>query len=175
MMVKSLSVLLVFVIYCLLNIYESQLMSALPKRPIVNTRANVLLCTIQLYCSTAYKTLLTNQYWRCMPRKMSLKLLHYCTLLSMAHHFDTCNNNIASYFVIIQAVKLDEFTSKQYQRTTPLRHQFVQGYWLSSPRIGKLSSSTNNPSVTKDQGSEVIVLTSFHPVCDSAFNLSVLH
>ena len=69
---------------------------------------------------TAYKTLLTNQYWRCMPRKTSLNLVHYCTLLSMAHHFDVHNNNFASYFIIKQAVKLDGFTSKQYRRTTPL-------------------------------------------------------
>ena len=39
----------------------------------------------------------------------------------MARHFDASNNNIASYFVIKQAVKLDGFTSKQYWQTTPLR------------------------------------------------------
>ena len=72
------------------------------------------------YCSTTYKTVLTNQYWRCMPRKTSLNLVHYCTLLPMAHHFDVHNNNLASYFIIKQAVKLYGFTSKQYWRTTSL-------------------------------------------------------
>ena len=44
--------------------------------------------SIQLYCSAAYKTLLANQYWCCISRKTSLKLIHYCILLSMVRHFD---------------------------------------------------------------------------------------
>ena len=43
--------------------------------------------------------LLTNQYWRCMPRKTSLKLVHYCTLLSMACHFDTHNHNNSGHIL----------------------------------------------------------------------------
>ena len=41
---KSLSAVLLFVIYCLLNIYEGILMSASPMRAIANTCANVLPC-----------------------------------------------------------------------------------------------------------------------------------
>ena len=79
-------------------------------------------CSTFNYCSTAYKTLLANQYSRCMPRKMSLNLVHYCTLLSMVCHFDVCNHNtyFASHFVLKRAVKLNGFTSKQYRQTTPL-------------------------------------------------------
>ena len=66
---------------------------------------------VQLYCFTAYNTLLTKQYWWCMPRKTSLKLVHYCTLLSMAHHFEYVIITFTSHFVIKQAVKFNGLTS----------------------------------------------------------------
>ena len=87
-MVKSLSVVLLFVIYCLLNIYKGILMSALPMAAHCQHTWKCFTLYAQLYCSTTYKTLLTNQYWHCVPRKTSLKLIYYCTLLSMACHFD---------------------------------------------------------------------------------------
>ena len=85
---KSLSVMLLFVIYCLLNIYEGILMSVLPMAAHCQHACKHFALYTQLYCSTTYKTFLTTQYWHCMPRKTSLKLVHYCILLSMACHFD---------------------------------------------------------------------------------------
>ena len=97
-MVKSLSVVLFFVIYCLLNIYEGIytyecIANGGPLPTCVQTFRLVRLI-LPFY---HIKTLLTNQYWCCMPTKTSLKLIHYCTLLSMAHHFDACNNNISHH------------------------------------------------------------------------------
>ena len=54
--------------------------------------------SVQLYCSTTYKTLITNQHYRHSLRKTSLKLVHYRTLLSMAHHSEACNHNIRVTF-----------------------------------------------------------------------------
>ena len=61
-MVKSLSVVLLLVIYCLLNIYEGILTSALPMAAHCQHTCKHFALSVQLYCSTAYKTLLVNQY-----------------------------------------------------------------------------------------------------------------
>ena len=83
-MVKSFSVVLLFVIHCLLNIYEGIVMSASPMAAhFQHARKNFAL-SLRLYCSTTYKT----------------------------------------HFVIKQAVKLNGFTPKQYQRTAPLNKTF---------------------------------------------------
>ena len=62
MMVKLLLVVLLFVIYCVLNIYEGMLMSATPMVAHCRCTCKHFALPIQLYCSTAYKTLLANQY-----------------------------------------------------------------------------------------------------------------
>ena len=85
---KLLSAMLHFVMYCVLNIYEGILMSALPVVAHCQNKYKCFALSVQLYCSTAHKTLLANQYQRCMPRQTLLKLVHYCTLLSMGYHFD---------------------------------------------------------------------------------------
>ena len=118
-MVKSLSVSLVFVIYCLLNIYEDQLMSASLMWPIANTCADISLCTIN-FTVLPHKKLFSPINTDIVCQKTSLKLIHYYTLLFMTSHIDARNNNITSYFIIKQAIKLDGFTSKQYWRTTLL-------------------------------------------------------
>ena len=61
-MVKLLSVVLFFVIYCLLNIYKGILMSAKPMAAHCQHVCKCFALYAQLYCSTTYKTLLTNQY-----------------------------------------------------------------------------------------------------------------
>ena len=55
-MVKSLSVMLRFVIYCLLNIYEGILMSGLPMAAHCQNACKCFTLYAQLYCSTTYKT-----------------------------------------------------------------------------------------------------------------------
>ena len=55
-MVKSLSVVLHFVIYCLLNIYEGILMSASPMAVHCQHAWKRFTLYAQLYCSTTYKT-----------------------------------------------------------------------------------------------------------------------
>ena len=59
-MVKSLSVMLIIVIYCLLNIYKGIIMSALPMAAHCQHVCKHFALYAQLYCSTAYKTLLIN-------------------------------------------------------------------------------------------------------------------
>ena len=61
-MVKLLSAVLLFVIHCLLNIYEGMLMSASPMAAHCQHAYKHFALFVQLHCSTAYKTLLTNQY-----------------------------------------------------------------------------------------------------------------
>ena len=61
-MVKSLSVALLFVIYCLLNIYEGMLMSALPMVAHCQHTSKRFALYALLYCSIVYKTLLTHKY-----------------------------------------------------------------------------------------------------------------
>ena len=81
MMAKSLSVMLIFNIYWLLNnYYKGIFTSASPMAGHCQHTCKYFAFSIQLYCSTAYKT----QHWRCMPRKTSF----YCTLLFMACHFE---------------------------------------------------------------------------------------
>ena len=88
---KLLSAVLLSVMYCVLNIYEGILTSPLSMASHCQLACKHFTLSIQLYFSTAHKTLLTNQYWCCMPRKTSLKLLlYYCTLLSNVCHFDAC-------------------------------------------------------------------------------------
>ena len=41
---------------------------------------------------------------------MSIKLVHYCTLLFMTHHYDVCHHNTTSHVIIKQAVKLNGLT-----------------------------------------------------------------
>ena len=55
MMVKSLSVMLIFVIYCLLNIYEGVLMNASPMAAQCQHVCKCFALSIHLYFSTAYK------------------------------------------------------------------------------------------------------------------------
>ena len=74
-------------------------MSALPMTAHCQHACKRFALYAQLYRSTVYKALLTNQYLRCMPRKMSLKLIHYCTLLFMVRHFDARNNNISRHIL----------------------------------------------------------------------------
>ena len=118
---KSLSVMLVFVIYDLLNICKGIIMSTSPMTAHCQYMYKRFVLSIQLYCSTAYKILLTNQYWCCMPRKMSLNM--YTAVHGQP--FWCVYHNTASRFVIKQAGKLNGFTSQQYQQTAPLR-------WISS-------------------------------------------
>ena len=78
----------------------------------------------QLYCSTVYKILLAihgilTLYAKKNFTKTSLKLGHYCTLLSMASRFEHVIITFSVTFVIKQAVKLNGFASKQYVRTAP--------------------------------------------------------
>ena len=87
---KLLSAMLLFVMYCLLNIYEGILMSTSSMASHCQHICKHFALSVQLYCSTVHKTLLTNQCQRCMPRKTSLKLIHYCTPLSNVCHFDAC-------------------------------------------------------------------------------------
>ena len=94
----------------LCNIYEGILTSTSLMVACCQHACKRFALSVQL-CSTAYNALFTNQYWCCMWRKMSLTFVHYCTLLSMAHHFDAHNcNTCGSHFVIKQAVKLNGFT-----------------------------------------------------------------
>ena len=53
-------------------------------------------------------------------KKNVTKAIHYCTLLSVARHFDARNHNTSR---IKQAVKLNGFASKQYRCTAPLMLQ----------------------------------------------------
>ena len=61
-MVKLLSVVLLSVTHCVLKIYEGMLMSASPMAAHCQHACKRFTLYAQLYCSTAYKTLLTNQY-----------------------------------------------------------------------------------------------------------------
>ena len=122
MMGKSLSAVWFFVMYCELNIYEFILTIALPMAAITNSRANVPPCLFHCTVLPHKKTFLSNRYWCCMPRQTSLKLVHYCALLSMTLHFDTHIIVLCATFhsKIKQAIKLNGFSSKQYQWTVPL-------------------------------------------------------
>ena len=55
-MVKLLSVMLRFAIYCLLNIYEGMLMSGSPMAAHCQHACKRFTLYAQLYCSTTYKT-----------------------------------------------------------------------------------------------------------------------
>ena len=81
---KSLSAMLFFVMYCLLNIYKCILMSASPMAADCQHACKHFVLSVQLYCSTAHKTLLANQYRHLYAKKLSLKLVH--TLLYTAVH-----------------------------------------------------------------------------------------
>ena len=77
-----------------MNIYEGILNSASPMPAHCQHAYKCFTMSVQLDCSTTYKTLFANQYYCCMARKMPLKLIYYCTLLFMACYFDACNYNI---------------------------------------------------------------------------------
>ena len=61
-MVKSLLVMLRFVMYRPVNIYEGILMSASQMAAHCQHACKCLALYVQLYCSTAYKKFLINQY-----------------------------------------------------------------------------------------------------------------
>ena len=121
MMINSLSIVLIFVIYCLLNICKGIVMSASPMAAQCQHACKRFTLSIQLHCSTAYKILLANQYWYCMLRKMSLKLVHYCILLSMARYFECVSITLWSHFVIKQAVT---------NLITPLSSEVIVEVWM---------------------------------------------
>ena len=54
-------------------------MCIITESPFATAHANVLVCILP-YCSIAYQTL-------SLPRKLLLKLIHYCRALSMVQHF----------------------------------------------------------------------------------------
>ena len=61
-MVKPLSVMLIFAIYWLLNIYKGMFMSASQIAAHCQHACERFALIVQLICSDAYKTLLANQY-----------------------------------------------------------------------------------------------------------------
>ena len=63
-MVKSLLVMLIFVTYwiIILNIYGSVIMNAFPTVAHCQHACKCFTLSVQLYCSAAYKILLTDQY-----------------------------------------------------------------------------------------------------------------
>ena len=64
----------------------------------------------QLTFLLKYIKYLFNQYLHCIPRKILLNVMHYyCTVLFLVFHFDLCDLNNLSDFVIKQAVKLSGF------------------------------------------------------------------
>ena len=46
-----------------------------------------------------YKTLLAKSLLTLYKRKTSLKLVYYCTLMSMAHHFDALNHSTSHHIL----------------------------------------------------------------------------
>ena len=139
---KSLSVVLIFVIYCLLNIYKGILISTSPMAVHCQHVCKHSHLSVQLYCSTAYKTFLTNQYWRFMPRKTSQKVVH-CTLLFMTCYFEGV--------IIIFCVKFYNKTGCYIEwlliRTIPTHHPFNEAFtvWWCEGGDRKLLHNISNP------------------------------
>ena len=84
----------------LVNIYGDLLMNASPLMAhFANTYANVY-SILSTCCSNAYQMLLPVNTHIVHKVKRSLKLIQCWTVLSMVRHFDACDYNTLSYFII---------------------------------------------------------------------------
>ena len=117
-LVKSLSAML---IYWLLNICDI-LMSTSPMAAHCQHAFKLFALSVQLYCSTTYQMLLSNQHWLCMHKITSLKLVYYCIVVFMACHFDSHNHNISSHFIIKQVIKLMALHQNNILVNCPFKH-----------------------------------------------------
>ena len=82
--------------------------------------------SVHLYWSTAYKTLLANQYWHYMPSNVTkAHILLYTAVHGLPFYSRNHKILLTLHFIIKQAVHLNGFASKQYWPTTALMKLFL--------------------------------------------------